>query len=148
MRARAIRVADRAMSAPGATTTGAQAAQARDGHQFCREHPLRQLGSGVFYHRGDPNDLGEQRCRLGPGAVVGGHGIDEGVAVVQQQRHQPIDAVTSDGRAGRALGEECPPLTFEDGLQRRTVGFRGAVDSFADCVHREHPTRRSPAILA
>lgn len=92
---------------------GPQATQPRGGHQFGRTHPLRHMGSGVLDHRSDPDDLGEQRGRLGPGAVVGGHGIDERVAVVQQQRHQPIDAVAPDRGGGRPLGHKGAPLPVQ-----------------------------------
>ncbi len=71
------------------------------------------MGSGVFDHRDDPDDFGEQRRRLGSGAEISGHRLDECVGVVQQQRHQPIDPIAPDRDTGRPIGKECLSLPVQ-----------------------------------
>lgn len=72
------------------------------------------MRSGVFDDRDHAEDLAEHRSGSRPGAVIGGHGIDERVGVVQYQCEQAIDAVTSDGDNWRPVGDKVESLPLEN----------------------------------
>lgn len=118
---------------------GFQAEQSPGPHQLGRPHPLRHMRSGVLNHRDHAEDFGEQRSRLRPGAVIGRHGVDERIGVVQDEREQPVDAVAPRGHAGWAFGHERLPLTLKDRAHSVPVTVDRAVDPFLRCAHSSVP---------
>jgi hypothetical protein len=64
---------------------GTQAEEPSGPHQLGGPHPLRHMRSGVLDHRDHAENLGEHGSRLGPGAVIGGHRLDERVGVVEDK---------------------------------------------------------------
>jgi hypothetical protein len=97
------------------------------------------MRSGVLNHRDHAEDFGEQRSRLRTGAVIGRHGVDERIGVVEDEREQPVDAVASRGRAGWAFGHERLLLTLEDRAHGLPLTVDRAVDPLWGCAHSSVP---------
>ncbi|OBJ32253.1 hypothetical protein A5620_25370 [Mycobacterium colombiense] len=95
----------------------------------------------MFDDREHPDDLGEQGGRLGARTEVGGHGVHERVGVVENQRHQPVDAIAPRRQAGRPLVHEGTPLPLQNRVQLSGALFGSA---FVECAH-ESPSVSGPA---